>query len=251
MGKIYLSLRGVSEEAQEAFRVGWVKGKGIAIPLHSAPQRVCGVKIRHLEGPTRYTSLKGSKEGAVAPWGMQGLPTLVVVEGALDAMVAFPEVKALGAEVIACRSVEVIERFARGASRVVVWMDEDEAGERFAQKILTHLGARAERVPRTGFKDPAELAHAAARGKAPSIREVLEPLIGRRMPAWVALWEALAREGEIEPPPVKVPEEEVRRAQRALQYLPRGIAAGRVRQMREQARALLAEISKERGEDGG
>lgn len=239
-GRLYLELRQVTEEAQEAFRVGWIRGKGIAFPMRKDPWHLCGVRIRHLEGGTRYTSLQGSQEGAVAPWEVRGAPVLVVVEGTIDALAIFPEVRALGGEVIACKRPEIVGRFALSASRILVWMDEDEAGEQFAQKMIEHLGPRARRVPATGFKDPADLARAASMGRAPAVAEVLRPLIQEsRAPAWVALWEALAREGMMEGPPFYVGEDQVRQAQRVLAHLPRELAVERVRQMREQARGKI------------
>lgn len=236
--RLYLRARGVSMETAEAFRVGSLRG-AIAIPMQSALGQFCGIKLRRLGNQEpRYWSVRGSREGTVAPVHERPSPVVLVVEGAMDAMALFPWAERLGLFVVAAKDPDLIRSLVLPA-RVLVWMDEDEAGERFAAKIMEAFGNMAVRVPPTGFKDPAELVQAAARGQAPDPAEILRPLIARRHPAWVLLWAAAAQQGWMAPPPVQVSPDEIQQALPTLHLLGR-----------EAVTRFLKKILEQGGENG-
>ncbi|MEM2460939.1 MAG: CHC2 zinc finger domain-containing protein [Candidatus Hadarchaeales archaeon] len=214
--RLYLRARGISPETAERFQVGWLPG-AIAIPMQNAPGSICGVKLRRLRGEPRYMSIRGSREGAVAPFERPSA-ALLIVEGAMDAMALDPWGQKLGLFIVAARDPKVV-RALTIPRRVLIWMDEDEAGERFAERMMEAFGGIAIRVPKTGFKDPADLVRAAARGLAPDPEEILRPLLRPAVPAWLALWAAAAQRGWLEPPPIPVPEEEIQKASPALDLL--------------------------------
>jgi hypothetical protein len=137
-----------------------------AIPMHSTPGRLCGIRLRSIDG--RKWAVKGSHAGVFLPCH----PTysddhVVVVEGPTDAAACFD----LGfipigrPSCLGCEDTLIEAAKALGATKLTVVADNDGpgvAGARHLCQTLTGSGLRWRLVTAGGHKDMREWRKAGA-----------------------------------------------------------------------------------------
>ena len=171
----WLQARGLTAETLRAFRVGyqgadpgreiaghWV-ARGFTLPSVSAG-KVWQVRVRRppkvlKANPelSKYTSIKGSKQGLFNSASLRGARAAILAGGEFDCMAASQELARQGLEGVGVvtfgsegrkPSVRWLMALAKVA-RVIVAYDADKAGENGAAKWVAELGDRARlaRVP--------------------------------------------------------------------------------------------------------
>jgi len=162
----YLYSRGLSERVIKTFHLGW-NGNGITIPHYlrvgdNGEKKVVGIKIRlYPDKGTKYVSETGSQTILYNYQCLKKFPAkdAVIVEGEFDVMamwsMGFRNVitPTGGAQSFLQEYVGYFE----GIEKVYLFFDNDEAGEKGAQKAIRLLGAnRCYRV-KSKYKDANEL----------------------------------------------------------------------------------------------
>ena len=145
MGRVpkWIYGRGYNVETLLRWEVGVDTNAGLAIPIRDASRRMVGWLVRKRVGEPKYLYLPDMKKSRVL-YGEYQLPaevdTLYVCEGSLDTMwldqLGYNVVGLLGASI----SEAQVRRIANlRAKKVVLVLDNDEAGENGTRKALTKL----------------------------------------------------------------------------------------------------------------
>jgi len=238
--RLFLRARGIPLEAAAAYGAGLWRGR-LLLPHRGPDGTPIGARLRRLEpqGP-KYVSIRGGRAGLFFPPGPRGtVPrplVVIIVEGELDAMALWPLVPRGSLPVAAKDPGLLAQAFPEAAW--ALWMDEDEAGERFAE-AFRKARPEAPRMERLGFEDPGDAVMAFHRGQLPDLPQALEALVERAVPkrappmAW-AYWAAAADLGWVEPPPFPVPATPEARA--AVMRDGQEIARWRIRKLQEAMR---------------
>ena len=145
MGRVpkWIYGRGYTVETLLRWEVGVDTNAGLAIPIRDATRRMVGWVLRKRVGEPKYLYLPDMKKSRVL-YGEYKLPTeidtLYVCEGSLDTMwldqLGYNAVGLLGASI----SEAQVRRIANlRAKKVVLVLDNDDAGEKGTKKALTRL----------------------------------------------------------------------------------------------------------------
>ena len=145
MGRVpkWIYGRGYNVETLLRWEVGVDTNAGLAIPIRDASRRMVGWLVRKRVGEPKYLYLPDMKKSRVL-YGEYQLPaevdTLYVCEGSLDTMwldqLGYNVVGLLGASI----SEAQVRRIANlRAKKVVLVLDNDDAGENGTRKALTKL----------------------------------------------------------------------------------------------------------------
>ena len=145
MGRVpkWIYGRGFNIETLLQWEVGVDTNAGLAIPIRDATRRMVGWVLRKRVGEPKYLYLPDMKKSRVL-YGEYKLPTeidtLYVCEGSLDTMwldqLGYNAIGLLGASI----SEAQVRRIANlRAKKVVLVLDNDDAGEKGTKKALTRL----------------------------------------------------------------------------------------------------------------
>jgi len=135
--------RGISKESLLRWEAGVDDKAGLALPVRDANNRMVGWVLRQRVAEPKYLYYPGMKKSKVL-FGQHLLPkrvdALYVVEGSLDAIsldqYGYPAVSLLGAMVSEAQ-VKLLRNIKAG--KIVLVLDNDEAGQKGTKKGLTKL----------------------------------------------------------------------------------------------------------------
>jgi 5S rRNA maturation endonuclease (ribonuclease M5) len=160
----YLHSRGLSDKIINNFKLGW-NGSGITIPYflglgNNGEKKVVGIKIRlYPDKGTKYVSETGSQNILYNYQSLQKMKEAIVVEGEFDVMAMWQMgfrgviTPTGGAQSF---SQEYVGYF-NDIEKIYLFFDNDEAGEKGAQKAIRLLGSnRCYRVI-SSYKDANEI----------------------------------------------------------------------------------------------
>lgn len=136
--KLYLSGRGISEEAYDYFRMGYSPSKRmLVVPVFNEYDRLVGVIGREIESK-RYQYSTGLGRGQLI-WNLSNAKvhdTIILTEGSLDAVylwqAGFPNVGAvLGSSI----SPDQWNQIRKYFTNVICFFDNDDAGDSLALSV--------------------------------------------------------------------------------------------------------------------
>ena len=147
----YLSTRGISDEAQRQYAVGYnADNPGFtAIPWYTADERLANVKYRSTRGKTFFYE-KGATPIRQLVYGLSvvnetNAELAVLCEGEIDALswatAGIPAI-ACGGSSISNEQIDAIKRSP--IRKLLVGGDNDPAGERLNKEIIRRLGGHVE-----------------------------------------------------------------------------------------------------------
>ncbi|MBI3928989.1 MAG: toprim domain-containing protein [Armatimonadetes bacterium] len=168
-GRRLSRMTGACGESREALRaLGLVNERGwdtltgcVVVPLRDSDGRVTGFLGRRMRaGEHPHRTLSGARRGLFFPEAARGTPSVLLVEGFLDALACYQaglrNVMALGGRVL---TEEIVRHLVReGIEEVFLCLDADEAGDRGSREAAERLSKERIRARRVELpvKDPAE-----------------------------------------------------------------------------------------------
>lgn len=155
-GADYFASRGISRHSMEQFNLGYSRIRDmVTVPVHS-PDGVCiGFVGRSVEGKAFSNSVDLARGKTLFNFHrVKRASTVFLTESSFDVIrlnqVGQRAVATLGASV----SIDQIDLLKRYFRSIILVRDNDEAGEKMANKLTSQLGTTLEVVtPPDGFKD--------------------------------------------------------------------------------------------------